>query len=231
MPSSAVRTFTDPDDYAAALRATTLELTITERGHFSGKIVSVDLDRLWMQRFSESLPQIGHSATIPGRVIISFWTKPTNTQLWNGAEATPRSIVRHSESEQFYRRSSASSDRAAMSLPVKDIAAVGDAMVGQDLTPPRQGMLINPRRSAMARLQRLHAAAGRLAEEAPEIVANPDAARGLEQALIEALVGCLEDRPARENTSAQGQHAIVMRRFRRVVEENPEQPLYIPEIC
>jgi len=30
---------------------------------------------------------------------------------------------------------------------------------------------------------------------------------------------------------AQGQHAIVMRRFRRVVEENPEEPLYIPEIC
>jgi transcriptional regulator GlxA family with amidase domain len=30
---------------------------------------------------------------------------------------------------------------------------------------------------------------------------------------------------------AQGQHAIVMRRFHRVVEENPEQPLYIPEIC
>jgi AraC-like DNA-binding protein len=30
---------------------------------------------------------------------------------------------------------------------------------------------------------------------------------------------------------AQAQHAVVMRRFRRVVEENLDHPLYIPEIC
>jgi AraC-like DNA-binding protein len=83
----------------------------------------------------------------------------------------------------------------------------------------------------MARLQRLHAAAGRLAEEAPEIIANPHAARGLEQALIEAIVGCFGHNDIREDSSAQRQHAIVMRRFRRVIEENSEQPLYIPEIC
>ena len=83
----------------------------------------------------------------------------------------------------------------------------------------------------MAKLQRLHAAAGHLAEEAPEIIANPDAARGLEQALIEAMVGCLAIKRTSENSLAQGQHAIVMRRFRRMMEENPEQPLYIPEIC
>jgi AraC-like DNA-binding protein len=45
------------------------------------------------------------------------------------------------------------------------------------------------------------------------------------------MVGCLSYREGGENSLAQGQHAIVMRRFRRVVEENPEKPLYIPEIC
>jgi transcriptional regulator GlxA family with amidase domain len=35
----------------------------------------------------------------------------------------------------------------------------------------------------------------------------------------------------RDNSLAQGQHAVIMRRFRRVLEETPEQPLYIPEIC
>jgi transcriptional regulator GlxA family with amidase domain len=49
--------------------------------------------------------------------------------------------------------------------------------------------------------------------------------------LIHALVDCLGIGEASENRLAQGQHAIVMRRFRRVVEENPEQPLYMPEIC
>ena len=83
----------------------------------------------------------------------------------------------------------------------------------------------------MAKLQRLHAAAGRLAEDAPEIIAHPEAARGLEQALIEALVGCLGKAPVREDRLAQCHHSLITRRFRKVVEERPEQPLYIPEIC
>jgi AraC-like DNA-binding protein len=99
------------------------------------------------------------------------------------------------------------------------------------LTPPKDPLIHTPPASAMMKLQRLHAAVGRLAENAPEIIANPDAARGLEQALIEAVVGCLEDRDDREPRLAQGQHAIVMRRFHRVVEENTGDPLYIPEIC
>lgn len=48
---------------------------------------------------------------------------------------------------------------------------------------------------------------------------------------MEAMVGCLGDREDCQNSVAQGHHEIIMRRFRRVVEENPEQPLYIPEIC
>ena len=56
----------------------------------------------------------------------------------------------------------------------------------------------------MARLQRLHAAAGRLAEDAPEIIAHPEAARGLEQALIEAMVDCLASSEVRENTWPKG---------------------------
>ena len=80
MPSSAVRTFTDPDDYAAAIRATKAEMTVTGRGHFAAKLIRIDLHRLWMQRFSDNLPRIAHSAAITGRAIISFrtraWTKP-----------------------------------------------------------------------------------------------------------------------------------------------------------
>jgi AraC-like DNA-binding protein len=63
------------------------------------------------------------------------------------------------------------------------------------------------------------------------VIANPDAAYGLEQALIEAMVGCLGNNEAREDSVAQRQHELIMRRFRRVVEENPDQPLYIPELC
>jgi transcriptional regulator GlxA family with amidase domain len=45
------------------------------------------------------------------------------------------------------------------------------------------------------------------------------------------MVECLSMGAVGESSLAQGLHATVMRRFWRVVEENPEQPLYIPEIC
>jgi len=117
-----------------------------------------------------------------------------------------------------------------MSLPLEELSLL-EAFAGCDLTPPKDPLIHTPPPTAMAKLQRLHAAVGHLAKNAPEIIANPDAARGLEQALIEAMVGCLANSEDREDSLTQGQHAIVMRRFRRVVEENPEQPLYIPEIC
>ena len=45
------------------------------------------------------------------------------------------------------------------------------------------------------------------------------------------MVGCLADGERRENSFGHAQHAIVMRRFWQVLEENPEQPLFVPEIC
>jgi AraC-like DNA-binding protein len=231
MPSSAVRTFTDPDDYAAAIRQGTYELTITERGDFSAKLIRIDLHRLWMQRFYDNLPRISHIAGWGRRAVIAFRTQSGPSLLSSGVEMQPTNIVRYSEGQNYYRRSSGDAAYGSLSLPVEEMAAVGEAMAGVNLTPPRDAMLITPPPPAMARLQRLHDAAGDLAEKAPEVLANPDAARGLEQALISAMVGCLAHQEAGETGSAQGQHAIVMRRFRRMIEENPEQPLYIPEIC
>jgi AraC-like DNA-binding protein len=231
MPSSAVRTFTDPDDYVTAIRQGTYELTVTERGHFTAKLTRIDLHRLWMQRFFDNLPRISHIAGWGGRAVIAFRTQPGPSLLSSGVEMQPTNIVRYSEGQNYYRRSSGFASYGSMSLPVEEIAAIGEALAAVELTPPRDAMLITPPPPAMARLQRLHAAAGQLAEEAPEIIAHPEAARGLEQALIEALVGCLGEGSVSEDRSAWRHHSQIMRRFRRAVEENPDQPLYIPELC
>jgi hypothetical protein len=56
MPSSAVHYFTDPDDYAAAIRAGTVEATVVGCGQFTAQRIGIAFDRLWMQRLSENLP-------------------------------------------------------------------------------------------------------------------------------------------------------------------------------
>ena len=206
-------------------------MTVTGRGRFTAKLTRIDLHRLWMQRFSDDLPRVAHTSHMPGRAFIQFRTQPGPSLLAGGLELRPTEIIRHSDGDAYHHRSSGSASFGAMSLPVADMVSAGAAIAGLDLTPPKDALTLTPAPSAMAKLQRPHAAAGQLAEDAPDIIANPDAARGLEQALIEAMVGCLKNSEVIPNSSAQGQHAIVMRRFRRVVEENPEQPLYMPEIC
>ena len=96
---------------------------------------------------------------------------------------------------------------------------------------PTEAWTIVPSPDAMARLQRLHAAATTLAEDAPQMLAHPQASRGLEQALIEAMINCLGGGEIREDGSAYRQHAAIMRRFYRVIEERLDQPLYLPELC
>lgn len=233
MPSSTVQIFSDPDHYAASIRGGLIELTVSGRGDFTAKLTRIDLYRLWMQRFSDNLPRVADaSRLLPGRAYFTIRTRPGPSLVQGGVDILPSAILRHErEQEGYYQRSSGPADFGTMSLPIADIAALGETLTGVDLTPPQDARLTAPPPAAMARLQRLHAAAGHMAAEAPEIIANPQAARGLEQALIEALAACLRPADLPEMGAARGQHAIVMRRFRRILEENSEQPLYLPEIC
>ncbi len=231
MPSSAVRVFTDPDEHAAAIRQGVSEMTVTGRGAFSSEIVRIDFHHLWMQRFTENTSRIRHTTGLGGRAVIAFPAQPVPAQSWQGVELTPANLIRHREGASYYHRSTGASVTAAMSLPLAEIAAISAAFAGCDLSPPRDTSIVTPPPSAMARLQRLHAAAAHIAKTQPDIIAHPESARGLEQALIEAMVACLATGDSSEQRVAQRRHALIMRRFHRYLAERSDQPLYIPEIC
>lgn len=83
------------------------------------------------------------------------------------------------EGEAAFQRSSGSANFAAMSLPIEEMALLGATIGRCNLAPLTDPLTVTPAPAAMAKLQRLHAKAGRLAEEAPEmIIANPEAMRG-----------------------------------------------------
>ena len=74
-------------------------------------------------------------------------------------------------------------------------------------------------------------AAAVLAEEAPTILAHPDASRGLEQSLIEAMIDWLGGTELQQDRTASRQHTAIMRRFHRTIEQHGDQSLYLPELC
>jgi AraC-like DNA-binding protein len=231
MPSSSVRTFTDPDEYAAAVRQGTVNVTVTERGRFNAKICRVDFHELWMQRLSEDLAKTSHVAEWGARAILVFPTQPGAPIVRGGTELPWGSFARISAGKSYYQHSLGSTSFGGMSLPSEVMAAVGESMIGQDLTPPTDDLTVLPSAEAMARLQRLHTTAGHLAEDAPAVLAHPEAARGLEQALIEAMMVCLGGAETDEDRAAVRQHAVIMRRFHDAIERHLDEPLYISELC
>jgi len=230
MPSSSVLTFTDPDEYTAAIRYATYRFTVTERGNYSAKLTSIGLHDLFMQRFSDTLPRIGHMDISSSRAGISFLTEP-GSRIYHGLEYTANEIARMRSGQSVYERTSRPVPFAGMSLPLEEMTAVAITVAGRDLAPPHDEIMFTPSAEALARVRQLHAAAGHLAEDAPAVLAHPGAARSLEQALIEAMIHCLARGEVEEERAAQRHHAKIMRRFDRVIEEHLGDPLYIPELC
>ena len=94
MPSSAVRKFTDPDEYFAEVRNVN-EGLVLRRGEFRAESKIIELPRLWMCRFDENLPRIMRVTPSGRRAWIVFATHPERrAMLMNGIEISQGQIDR-----------------------------------------------------------------------------------------------------------------------------------------
>jgi hypothetical protein len=118
MPSSAVRTFTEPDAYFAGIRNLQVEGVITQCGEFCAEATRIDLHRLWMHRFDERLPRIMRISPSGSRVLLLFATDPDQpATLANGLEISQRQIAVFGLCWPYYLRSSTASPTSALWRP------------------------------------------------------------------------------------------------------------------
>jgi AraC-like DNA-binding protein len=111
------------------------------------------------------------------------------------------------------------------------MATAGEAVIGRELAPPSIPHCTTPPAPALSRLRRLHEAAGHLAQTAPEILAKPEVARAMEEALVEAMVFCLAAGRSDGPHNIQRHRMRVMRRLEEVLAAKPGEPLYMTELC
>lgn len=88
-----------------------------------------------MQRLSESLPRISYVAGWGGRAVIGFQTSPRRSLLQNGCETQPTNVVRSSEGQSYFQRSSGPACRAGMSVPVEDMISLRRFLVARRRFP------------------------------------------------------------------------------------------------
>jgi len=227
MAHSGVLSVTEPGEFAEAFHGANVNISVLTPGDFNAKITRAYLPSLLIMRVSESHPRILHSVVGSDRAIFSFQTERGPGIFRNGVELPPNGIARLARHQSYFQRSLGPVRWTNMSLPVEELHTAASC----DLTPPQVEAIATPAPTAMAKLQRLNAAAGSLAESAPEVIDIPEAARGLEQALVEALVTCLGTADRFEDKAAQRRHHAIMRRFHAVLEAEPDRPLYVLEMA
>ena len=231
MPSSAVRTFTDPDAFQAAIRDAQADGVITGRGKFRAESTTIRLDRLSLQRCEETLPRTVYSAVDPKVFGIIFATSPGHQVHINGLELAPDEIIEFRRGSEGHNRSTGACQWGTIALTPENAAAAGQTIIERVLLAPPLTHPIKPPPPLLSELLNLHKAAGHLARIAPDILAGLEVGRAIEQALTRVLVLCLSEGQAIEVRSARWRHAAALRRLEDLLEASSDHTLYAAELC
>lgn len=231
MPWSTVLRFTDPLPCQVAIQGADIEVFPTTSGRFDTEITKIRFDRLWMQRFHSSLPQVITVAHKPDRKAISFLTESKSPRLrCCGVDVLPGDVIVN-RNEIIHKRFDPDIRNGAMSLPANDFNAAFESITGREFCERQQQAIIRPNAALMSRLLRLHKAVGRLAHGTPEVLTLLEVGRALEDQLIHLMVRCLAGGIEATMTQGARHHSSIIDRFEAFLEANSARPLYLTEIC
>jgi hypothetical protein len=230
MVTSVVRTFGEPDEFASAIRPAYSQCTITGRGVYSAALTTVNLERVFLRQFETGMAQTSYAALSADHVVFAFLLSDTENTSVAGLDMQPNAIIQCGLGHEYFTRSLGPRSIGHILL---SHAAMDDVVrnAGTQFTDWQNTHALTPAAHTRARLVQLQRDAARLARDAPEVLARPAAAHGLEQALIEAMSDCLADIQPLTVTTSQRYREAVVRRFQRLFEEDSSASLFIPEIC
>jgi AraC-like DNA-binding protein len=231
VPWSRVFGFSDPLACQAVIWSANCELFPTAKGSFGAELTQIGMNSLWMHRIRVSLPQVNTVTVKPGRRAIGFLIEPNSSPLQHcGLEVMPGDIIVNGF-DVTHQRSDANFHYGTMSLPLDDLDAAAEAIVGREFPKTLHKRIIRPGSALMLRLLKLHKSVGQLAHDVPDILELPAVNRALENELIHVMVRCLAEGAAVESSAGCRRHDTIIARFEEFLEANPDRPLYLTEIC
>ena len=224
-------TFNDSDEYQAGVGSASVSLVLTGRGDFKARLTWLKFRHLQALCGRENMSRIAFVSLLPGRVFASLSLKSEAPTIWSGVELRPGDIVFHSLGERAHQWTQGANHWGIISLPPDGLAAWGKVLTGSKLTPPLAGRVLRPSPPAIANLRRILSSACRVAETKPEIIAEHEAARALEQELIHALVTCLTANDAHCTLATKRHHAEIMLRFEDALAARVDRQPSVSALC
>jgi AraC-like DNA-binding protein len=232
MPDTATSAFSEPEDFEAALRkGGCLNLLITGRGRFRAQLTLVTLHRVCLSAAEEQLSRIAFIA-VPADMVIAVFAIGSGTLPVRGAVAErPGEITILPPGEQMHVRTDGPRRWGSIWIPAEEWVRHSGALTGNPFAAPPTAQRWRPSRAAGRCLRRLHTAAIRMAATRPQILVNGDAAHGLEQQLIYALVECLSSGAGDKSTRSERRHLEIMARLEHLLQAQPDRQVRVKEMC
>lgn len=215
MPGSVMSVFSEPDDFEAALgEEGCLGLLITGRGLFQARLTQIALHRLRLSAAEEQLSRIGFIAVPADMVLMWFPIGGASSPVWGGVGMRAGESMIVGPGQRLHARTVGPCRWGAIWLPVEELIRYGCALTGARFGVPSVAQCWRPAPANGTRLHHLHAAAIRMAQIRPQALVDAEAAHGLEQQLIHALVEYLSTRSSTERTRPQIGTRTFWRAFR-----------------
>src|SRR6516165_7919027 len=193
MPGSRASVFGEAEDFQAALSADRVAgLLVTGRGQFRARLTQVRLDGWRLAAVEEALSRIAFVAVPAGMVLVSFSIDGGPSPVWGGIEVRTGEILTLGPDQRVHAKTLGSAHWGAIQVPDQQLARYGRALNGARFVVPPVARW-RPPPAVVRQLRNLHRAAIRMAEARAGALTDLQAAHGLEQQLLQALIECLAD--------------------------------------
>jgi AraC-like DNA-binding protein len=232
MPGSVTSVFSEAEDFETALREEgCLGLLVTGPSAFRARLTQVALHRLRLSATEEQLPRIALVAVPADVILVSLPRGKGPAPIWGGIRLGAGEIMTLGAGKRLHMRTEGPCRSGSIWLPASELVRYGSALTGIVFAVPPAARWWRPRPAMGRHLRHLHAAAIGAVESPSKALIGAEAAHGLEQQLIHALVECLSKSPAVGATAATRERQDVAVRFEALLQTQPEQYFLMAEIC
>jgi AraC-like DNA-binding protein len=221
MPGSLSSVFGEPEDFLAALHEDGVAgLLITGRGRFRARLTRITLLRLRLAAVEEELARTAFVAVPAGAILVSLPNSAGPSPVWGGIATRAGDMITLGPDQRVHARTDGPSRWAAIRMPEQDLVHYSRALSGAGFVVPPVARW-RPPPAAARDLRHLYRSAVRMAEARSGALTDVEAAHGLEQQLIHALIECFSGGPNDTETPAAGRHREILARFEDLLQAEP----------
>ena len=232
MRSSTTGVFREQDDFEAALQEDgSVNLLVTGQGSFRARLTRIALHQLRLVTAEEFLARISFHSVPPDVTLVSVAFSHDRPLIWGEFSAGADEIVTLGAGHRAHVRSVARSHWGTIVVPTRLLASNSELLSRRAVVVPGGVSRWRPSVKSSRYLTRLHSRATRVANVQADVITTSEAARALEQELIDAVIACLSEAPLAVSSDTYDRHAYIMGRFEDLLQAHPDRAFTSAELC